>query len=109
MDTEFRLADCDWARMDTEFSLGGGSPTKETAMHAIQIPLSEQRNSRATLRWPCATTVLAAALTVGFASVGITTPTLAQEKMTTPAPAEAKPNIMFIMGDEHQSSRTDGR
>ena len=69
-------------------------------MTAIQIPSSEQRSSRAKLHWARATTVLAAALPVAFASVGITTPAVAQEKMTAPAPAEAKPNFLFIMGDD---------
>src|SRR5262245_38188280 len=69
-------------------------------MSAIQIPSSQHRSGKAKLHWAPATTVLAAALTVGFATVGMTTSALAQEKMTAPAPAEAKPNIMFIMGDD---------
>src|SRR5215471_15785135 len=65
-------------------------------MNTIQIPSTAKRsNSR-----PWAIPVLAVALTVGLAQVGITTPALAQEKMTAPAPAEAKPNILFIMGDD---------
>src|SRR5262249_11537823 len=65
-------------------------------MNTIQIPSTAKRsNSR-----PWAILVLAVALTVGLAQVGITTSALAQEKMTAPAPAEAKPNILFIMGDD---------
>src|SRR5262249_53204673 len=82
------------------FAKAGGLKDWRHAMTAIQIPSSEKRSIRAKLHWARATTVLAAALTVGFASVGITTPALAQEKMTAPAPAEAKPNILFIMGDD---------
>src|SRR5262249_47259492 len=69
-------------------------------MSAIQIPSSQHRSGKAKLHWAPATTVLAAALAVGFATVGMTTSALAQEKMATPAPTEAKPNILFIMGDD---------
>jgi hypothetical protein len=45
-------------------------------------------------------TALAALLAVGVAAVVTTAPALAQEKMTTPTPAEKKLNILFIMGDD---------
>src|SRR6478752_135569 len=35
-----------------------------------------------------------------MAAVVTAAPAVAQEKMTTPAPAETKPNILFIMGDD---------
>ena len=43
---------------------------------------------------------IAALLVVGMAAVVTAAPAVAQEKMTTPAPAETKPNILFIMGDD---------
>ena len=43
---------------------------------------------------------MAALLAVGMAAVVTVAPAVAQEKMTTPAPAETKPNILFIMGDD---------
>ena len=43
---------------------------------------------------------MAALLAVGMAAVVTAAPAVAQEKMTTPAPAEKKPNILFIMGDD---------
>ena len=47
-----------------------------------------------------AATALAALLAVGMAAVVTAAPAVAQEKMTTPTPAEKKPNILFIMGDD---------
>ena len=47
-----------------------------------------------------APTALAALLAVGMAAVVTVAPAVAQEKMTTPTPAEKKPNILFIMGDD---------
>jgi arylsulfatase len=69
-------------------------------MNTIQIPLSEKRSTRTELNRSLAVTVFAVALTVGVAQVGTASPAVAQEKMTAPAPAEAKPNILFIMGDD---------
>ena len=40
-------------------------------MSATQIPSSEELSSRAKLHWARAMTVLAVALTVGFAQLGI--------------------------------------
>src|SRR5215510_10683073 len=64
-------------------------------MYPIQIPSTEKRSYRA-----LAVTVFAAAVTLGFGQAGIVASAVAQEKMTAPAPAEAKPNILFIMGDD---------
>src|SRR5262249_36332446 len=69
-------------------------------MNLIQIPSTEKRSCRTELNRSLAMTVFAAALTVGFGQAGIVAPAVAQEKMTAPAPAEAKPNILFIMGDD---------
>ena len=69
-------------------------------MNSIQIPSIEKRRSRTELNQALAVTVFAAALTVGVAQVGIMAPAIAQEKMTAPAPAESKPNVIFIMGDD---------
>jgi len=69
-------------------------------MNPIQIPSTEKRRSRTELNRALAVTVFAAAVTLGFGQAGIVAPAVAQEKMTAPAPAEAKPNILFIMGDD---------
>src|SRR5262249_40491495 len=46
-------------------------------------------------------TALAAVVSFAFAAMATPAPAVAQEKMATPAPAEeAKPNILFIMGDD---------
>ena len=45
------------------------------------------------------TSLLGAAFAVGLTALGAS-PAVAQEKMTAPAPGEAKPNILFIMGDD---------
>jgi arylsulfatase A-like enzyme len=65
-----------------------------------RIPSAEKRSSRTKPRRAWAITALAVALTMGFAPVGIAAPAVAQEKMASPAPAEKKPNILFIMGDD---------
>ena len=69
-------------------------------MNPIQIPSTEKRSSRTALNRALAVTVFAAAVTLGFGQAGIVASAVAQEKMTAPAPAEAKPNILFIMGDD---------
>ena len=69
-------------------------------MSTIQIPSTEERPSRTQLKQTSAITALAALLAVGLAAVGTAAPAVAQEKMTTPAPAEKKPNILVIMGDD---------
>src|SRR5262245_20034324 len=69
-------------------------------MYPIQIPSPEKRSSRTEFNRALAVTVFAAAVTLGFAQGGIVPPAVAQEKMTAPAPSEAKPNILFIMGDD---------
>ena len=69
-------------------------------MNPIQIPSTEKRHSRTELNRALAVTVFAAAVTLGFGPAGIVPPAVAQEKMTAAAPAEAKPNILFIMGDD---------
>src|SRR5215468_9022904 len=69
-------------------------------MNPIQIPSSEKRSSRTELNRALAATVVATAVTLSFGQAGIVAPAVAQEKMTAPAPAEAKPNILFIMGDD---------
>ena len=63
-------------------------------MSTIQI-FSGTKRSRTS-----APTALAALLAVGMAAVVTAAPAVAQEKMTTPTPAETKPNILFIMGDD---------
>ena len=90
--------DCDRAQAET--SLAGGTPSQEVPMRTIQILSPKKRSSRnkPSRSWPI--TVLAVALTVGFAQGGIVAPAVAQEKMTTPTPAQEKPNILFIMGDD---------
>ena len=46
-------------------------------------------------------TSLAAVVTIAFTVMATLAPAVAQEKMSTPAPAqEKKPNILFIMGDD---------
>ena len=69
-------------------------------MSTIQIPSTEERPSRTQLKQTSAITALAALLAVGLAAVGTAALAVAQEKMTTPAPAEKKPNILVIMGDD---------
>ena len=78
-------------------------------MSTIQIPSTEVRPSRTQLKQTSAFTALAAVLAVGLAAVGTAPLAVAQEKMTTPAPAEKmttpaptekKPNILVIMGDD---------
>ena len=59
------------------------------------IPIHSHR-----LRHAGAIAFTAALLAVGMAAVVTAAPAVAQEKMTTPAPAEKKPNILFIMGDD---------
>ena len=63
-------------------------------MSTIQISSGVKRSRTS------APTALAALLAVGMAAVVTAAPAVAQEKMTTPAPAEKKPNILFIMGDD---------
>ena len=63
-------------------------------MSTIQI-FSGTKRSRTS-----APTALAALLAVSMAAVVTAAPAVAQEKMTTPTPAETKPNILFIMGDD---------
>jgi arylsulfatase A-like enzyme len=63
-------------------------------MSTIQITSGIKRSRTSAL------TALAALLAVGLAAVVTAAPVVAQEKMTTPSPAEKKPNILFIMGDD---------
>jgi len=63
-------------------------------MSTIQITSGIKRSRTSAL------TALAALLAVGMAAVVTAAPAVAQEKMTTPTPAEKKPNILFIMGDD---------
>ena len=63
-------------------------------MRTIQISSGIKR------RRTSAPIALAALLAVSMAAVVMAAPAVAQEKMTTPAPAEKKPNILFIMGDD---------
>ena len=63
-------------------------------MSTIQISSGVKRSRTS------APIALAALLAVGMAAVVTAAPAVAQEKMTTPTPAEKKPNILFIMGDD---------
>ena len=63
-------------------------------MSTIQIFSGSKR------RRTSAPTALAALLAVSMAAVVTAPPAVAQEKMTTPTPAEKKPNILVIMGDD---------
>ena len=63
-------------------------------MSTIQISSGVKRSRTS------APIALAALLAVGMAAVVTAAPAVAQEKMSTPAPAEKKPNILFIMGDD---------
>ena len=63
-------------------------------MSTIQISSGSKRSRTSAL------TALAALLTVGMAAVVTAAPAVAQEKMTASTPAEKKPNILFIMGDD---------
>ena len=63
-------------------------------MTTIQISSGVKRSRTS------APTALAALLAVGLAAVVTAAPAVAQEKMTTPTPADKKPNILFIMGDD---------
>ena len=65
----------------------------------MQIPLEQlSRMKRNVSR---VITALAAVVPLAFAAMATPAPAVAQEKMATPAPAEeAKPNILFIMGDD---------
>ena len=63
-------------------------------MSTIQIFSGSKRSRTSAL------TALAALLAVGMAAVVTAAPVVAQEKMTTPTPAEKKPNILVIMGDD---------
>ena len=71
-----------------------GHPSQEVPMSTIQISSGDKRSRTS------APTALAALLAVGMAAVVTAAPAVAQEKMTTPTPAEKKPNILFIMGDD---------
>ena len=65
-----------------------------------KIPSGVKRSNKTKLNRFSSSTALAALLAVGMAVVGMVAPAVAQEKMTTPAPASQQPNILFIMGDD---------
>ena len=69
-------------------------------MSTIPTSSGVERSNRTKLNRISAPTALAALLAVGIAAVLTATPAVAQEKMTTSTPAEKKPNILFIMGDD---------
>src|SRR6476620_6543397 len=70
---------------------------EEVSMSTLQIPSTEKRSLSRAMN------SLAVVVTIAFAVMATLAPAVAQEKMTTPAPAatqETKPNILFIMGDD---------
>ena len=69
-------------------------------MSTIPTSSGVERSNRTKLNRISAPTALAALLAVGIAAVLTAAPAVAQEKMTTSTPAEKKPNILFIMGDD---------
>ena len=88
----------DCGRAQAETSLAG-------QLHHMRYPMSKipsgvKRSNKTKLNRFSSSTALAALLAVGLAAVGTAAPAVAQEKMTTPAPAEKKPNILVIMGDD---------
>src|SRR5262245_21687919 len=69
-------------------------------MNMEQIPQTKNESRKTKPHQAWAMTALAAVVSFAFATIATPAPSVAQEKMATPAPTEAKPNILFIMGDD---------